>query len=79
MPFGRRFKDKYAGSSPENASVVRTLYDLFRGILPSLYDGVSVRMLLHTSTLPRKTMIERKIDTWKERYIERKIHRRIKK
>ena len=29
MPFKRRFKDKYAGSSPENASVVRTLFDLF--------------------------------------------------
>ena len=28
MPFIRRFKDKYAGSSPENASVVRTLFDL---------------------------------------------------
>ena len=25
----RRFKDKYASSSPENASVVRTLFDLF--------------------------------------------------
>ena len=29
MAFKRRFKDKYAGSSPENASVVRTLFDLF--------------------------------------------------
>ena len=29
MPFKRRFIDKYAGSSPENASVVRTLFDLF--------------------------------------------------
>ena len=29
MPLKRRFKDKYAGSSPENASVVRTLFDLF--------------------------------------------------
>ena len=29
MPFKRQFKDKYAGSSPENASVVRTLFDLF--------------------------------------------------
>ena len=29
MPFKRLFKDKYAGSSPENASVVRTLFDLF--------------------------------------------------
>ena len=29
MPFKRRFKDKYAVSSPENASVVRTLFDLF--------------------------------------------------
>ena len=29
MPFKRRFKDKYADSSPENASVVRTLFDLF--------------------------------------------------
>ena len=29
MPCKRRFKDKYAGSSPENASVVRTLFDLF--------------------------------------------------
>ena len=29
MPFKSRFKDKYAGSSPENASVVRTLFDLF--------------------------------------------------
>ena len=29
MPFKRRFKDKYAGSLPENASVVRTLFDLF--------------------------------------------------
>ena len=29
MPFKRRFKDKYAGSSPENASVVLTLFDLF--------------------------------------------------
>ena len=28
MPFKRLFKDKYAGSSPENASVVRTLFDL---------------------------------------------------
>ena len=28
MPFKRQFKDKYAGSSPENASVVRTLFDL---------------------------------------------------
>ena len=28
MPFKRRFKDKYAGSSPENASFVRTLFDL---------------------------------------------------
>ena len=29
MPFKRRLKDKYAGSSPKNASVVRTLFDLF--------------------------------------------------
>ena len=29
MPFKRQFKDKYAGSSPENASVVRTQFDLF--------------------------------------------------
>ena len=29
MPFDRIFKDKYAGSLPENASVVRTLFDLF--------------------------------------------------
>ena len=29
MPFKRRFKDKYAGSSPENASVVQTLFDFF--------------------------------------------------
>ena len=29
MPLKIRFKDKYAGSSPENASVVRTLFDLF--------------------------------------------------
>ena len=29
MPFKRLFKDKYAGSLPENASVVRTLFDLF--------------------------------------------------
>ena len=29
MSFKRLFKDKYAGSSPENASVVRTLFDLF--------------------------------------------------
>ena len=29
MPFKRLFKDNYAGSSPENASVVRTLFDLF--------------------------------------------------
>ena len=29
MLIQRRFKDKYAGSSPENASVVRTLFDLF--------------------------------------------------
>ena len=29
MPFKRRFKDKYAGSSTKNASVVRTLFDLF--------------------------------------------------
>ena len=31
MPFKRLFKDKYAGSLPENASAVRTLLDLFRG------------------------------------------------
>ena len=29
MPFKRRFTDKYTGSLPENASVVRTLFDLF--------------------------------------------------
>ena len=29
MPFKRLFKVRYAGSSPENASVVRTLFDLF--------------------------------------------------
>ena len=29
MPFKRQFKDKYAGSLPENASVVRTLLHLF--------------------------------------------------
>ena len=29
MPFKRLFRDKYAGSTPENASVVRTLFDLF--------------------------------------------------
>ena len=29
MPFKRLFEDKYVGSSPENASVVRTLFDLF--------------------------------------------------
>ena len=29
MPLKRRFKDKYAGSSLENASVVLTLFDLF--------------------------------------------------
>ena len=29
MSFKRLFQDKYAGSSPENASVVRTLFDLF--------------------------------------------------
>ena len=28
MPFKRLFKDKYAGSLPENASVVRILFDL---------------------------------------------------
>ena len=33
MPFKRRFKDKYAGSSPENASVVRTLFDLLFFVL----------------------------------------------
>ena len=29
MPFKRQFKDEYTGSSPENASVVQTLFDLF--------------------------------------------------
>ena len=29
----RRFKDKYAGSSPENAFVVHTLFDLFSEIV----------------------------------------------
>ena len=29
MSLKRLFKDKYAGSSPENASVVRSLFDLF--------------------------------------------------
>ena len=29
MPFKGQFKDKYVGSLPENASVVRTLFDLF--------------------------------------------------
>ena len=29
MPLKWLFKDKYVGSSPENASVVRTLFDLF--------------------------------------------------
>ena len=29
MPFKSLVKDKYAGSPPENASVVRTLFDLF--------------------------------------------------
>ena len=33
MPSGRQLKDKYAGSSPENASVVRTLFDLFLSFL----------------------------------------------
>ena len=28
-PRNTGFKDKYAGSSPENASVFRTLFDLF--------------------------------------------------
>ena len=32
MAFKRQFKDKYAGSSPENASAVRTLFDLFFSI-----------------------------------------------
>ena len=31
MPFKRLFKDKHADSSPENASVVRTLFNLFIG------------------------------------------------
>ena len=34
MPFKRRFKDTYASSSPENASVVRTLFDLLYFFLP---------------------------------------------
>ena len=33
MPFKRLFKDKYAGSSPENASVVRTLFELLLVVL----------------------------------------------
>ena len=38
MPFKRLFKDKYAGSSPENASVVRTLFDLFKDLRSSLSE-----------------------------------------
>ena len=37
MLFKRLFKDKYAGSSPENASVVRTLFDLFFLIVALVY------------------------------------------
>ena len=40
MPFKSLFKDKYAGSSPENASVVRTLFDLFRLHLASFSSFV---------------------------------------
>ena len=52
MPFKRRFKDKYAGSLPEKASVVRTLFDLltcvsfdkrvFKYVSASLLEGLSV-------------------------------------
>ena len=46
MPFDRQFKNKYAGRPPENASVVRTLFDLFRCVLhrrvrPSVGPSVS--------------------------------------
>ena len=53
MPSGRRFKDKYAGSSPENASVVRTLFDLFSSnslhflfiLLTIFYSSISFALL----------------------------------
>ena len=38
MPFKRLFKVKYAGSSPENASVVRTLFNLFFFLIPTLTE-----------------------------------------
>ena len=65
MPFKRRFKDKYAGSSPENASVVRTLFNLFyvqtnlvdhppeilHGFLPRSLGGDVLRKRLSRSNL----------------------------
>ena len=62
MPFKRRFKDKYAGSSPENASIVRTLFDLFLNFkvfnsfegLSSFVGNVALPALLFKSMLTLK-------------------------
>ena len=43
MPFKRRFTNKYAGSSPENASVVRTLFDLFTERFEMNVFGINLR------------------------------------
>ena len=55
MLFKRLFKDKYAGSPPENASVVRTLFSVslvFRCVLASDYEGVSLRRFYYASIGP---------------------------
>ena len=58
MPFKRRLKDKYAGSSPENVSVVRTLFDLFHFILASFFVDLSVRPFLTSMSLEGKGFVD---------------------
>ena len=46
MLFKRLFKDKYMGSSPENAFVVRTLFDLFHRLFAYFDDSFSLHIFL---------------------------------
>ena len=57
MPFERRFRGKYAGRSPENASVVRTLFDLLllETIASSLPQNV-IQVIAATKDLSGQTL-----------------------
>ena len=45
----RRFKDKYAGSSPENASVVRILFDLFSHLFTGFLFFLHIHCISYSS------------------------------